>query len=101
MTTCKPLDSVARVTELGSAAFKRDAQAVSRNSKGSRALNFTSFLRVGEFSPVAFFRRTIPSFARRGPLPVVRAVLKLNGQQTTGAPISPIWGTDHCSPCSF
>jgi hypothetical protein len=35
------------VTLLGSAAFRRDAQAVSRNSKGSRALNFTFFFSDG------------------------------------------------------
>src|SRR5580704_1779370 len=42
MTTCKPLDSVARVTLLGSAACKRVALAENRTSKDNRALNFTS-----------------------------------------------------------
>src|ERR1700723_409842 len=49
MTTCKPLESVARVTFAGSAACKRDVQAVSRNSKDSRAFNFTSIFSEGEF----------------------------------------------------
>src|ERR1700683_669147 len=48
MTTCKPLESVARVTLLGSAALRRDAQTVSRNSKGSRALNFTFISPMGD-----------------------------------------------------
>src|ERR1700677_3697067 len=48
MTTCKPLDRVARVTELGSAACRRDAQAVSRNSKGSKTLNFTFISPMGD-----------------------------------------------------
>src|ERR1700679_2367684 len=66
MTTCKPLVSVARVTLLGSAALRRGAQTVSRNSKGSRALNFTFISPMGGFSRVAFFRRPASSLARRG-----------------------------------
>src|SRR5271156_1263318 len=40
MTTCRPLESVARVTLLGSAACSGDT--VSRSDKGSRAFNFKS-----------------------------------------------------------
>src|ERR1700730_9275450 len=42
MTTCSPLERVARVTLLGSAAWTRGANALSRKSKDSRALSFNS-----------------------------------------------------------
>src|SRR5271154_1945079 len=51
MITCKPLERVARVTLLGSAAWTRGANAVSRKSTGNRALNFNRSLQ-GEFSRV-------------------------------------------------
>src|SRR5579859_1419768 len=49
--TCKPLERVARVTLLGSAAWTRGANAVSRKSTDNRALSFNS-ISPGEFSQV-------------------------------------------------
>src|SRR5271156_6088936 len=51
MTTCKPLESLARVTLAGSAAWTRGANAVSKKSNDNRALSFNS-ISPGEFSQV-------------------------------------------------
>src|SRR5277367_3486528 len=70
MTTCKPLERVARVTLLGSAAWTRGANALSRKSKDNRALSFNSIspgqilVVISSLSWVGYARLPVESFQR-------------------------------------